>query len=223
MTYIGMIIYPHHLSLLGRIWRVIDSERDLSLSLTISSLDVFDIINKEYRFDVFVIDSRLERYGRLKAAVQKVKRLFPAAAIVVLHDHLRFANVRDLYSLGALVHIDGRNIETNLARGIFYASNGETYLDGGILPSVISSNLKVYSSSPRDYLIEQVRLLTPREKDIFFAMADGLSYQEIAGKFGIAVKTVRGYRTTIYRKMEFKNSVELFRAAQTLRNSQRAV
>lgn len=58
---------------------------------------------------------------------------------------------------------------------------------------------------------ELVSLLTVRELDVARLVAEGLSNKQIAVNLGIAETTVKVHRTSIYRKLEVKTPLEIFK------------
>jgi pSer/pThr/pTyr-binding forkhead associated (FHA) protein len=55
--------------------------------------------------------------------------------------------------------------------------------------------------------------LSPREREVFALFAEGLSQREIAGNFGVSIKTVETYRTRIGQKLGIRSRAELIRCA----------
>lgn len=53
--------------------------------------------------------------------------------------------------------------------------------------------------------------LTPREKEIFKGIADGLTYREISSRYNIASSTVKKHILHIYRKLEVNSKVEFIK------------
>ena len=60
---------------------------------------------------------------------------------------------------------------------------------------------------------EEMRHLTPREKEVLVLLCDGLKNTEVAQKLGMATKTVETHRANIMRKTGCRNIAELFRWA----------
>lgn len=58
--------------------------------------------------------------------------------------------------------------------------------------------------------------LTPREKDVFWLVADGLMNKVIADRLGIAEKTIKIHRARVMAKMGVRRLADLVRIAQTL-------
>jgi DNA-binding CsgD family transcriptional regulator len=58
--------------------------------------------------------------------------------------------------------------------------------------------------------------LTPRELELLYLLADGLSYQEIADRLSIAVGTVKSHAHHIYAKIGVRNRVQALSRAREL-------
>lgn len=55
--------------------------------------------------------------------------------------------------------------------------------------------------------------LSPREREVFALLAEGLSQRQIAEQFRVSVKTVETYRTRIGHKLGLRSRAELIRCA----------
>lgn len=65
-------------------------------------------------------------------------------------------------------------------------------------------------------LSARLRLLSKREREIMFLVADGLSNKEIATQFGISFRTVEIHRSRMMAKMAFRSMTELIRTTDSL-------
>lgn len=217
MIKIGFLLNHSSLGLLQRVWRTIDVEPHLSLVLTLSSPEVIASVNKNWGFDVFIIDGKLERYGKLGVSVHSIKRKLPETKIVVLHEQLSTKKVKVMHRQGVLGHVSLKNIETALVPAVEFVSRNEAYLDSTAISDVVFS-LPENPEIPEKMaaLHERLELLSIREREVYRLLASGNSYHEISQELSIAIKTVRGYRTTIFRKMEIGSYSELVRSAIAL-------
>ena len=55
--------------------------------------------------------------------------------------------------------------------------------------------------------------LTPRERDILDALAEGLSSKQIAQQHGLSVRTVETHRLNLKRKLDIEGQAELIKFA----------
>ncbi len=61
----------------------------------------------------------------------------------------------------------------------------------------------------------RLALLTPREREVLEAVADGLQNKEIAERLGISVKTIEQHRSRIMEKLRCRTAAELVRVYLT--------
>ncbi len=68
----------------------------------------------------------------------------------------------------------------------------------------------------RARLQEQMSELSPRQLEVMWLVAEGLSNKEIAIKLGISPRTVENYRAWVMEKMGARNLADLIRKVMTL-------
>ena len=67
---------------------------------------------------------------------------------------------------------------------------------------------KVIASFQPKHGIDEVDLLTPKEKEILKALSKGLRYKEIASEMHISIETVRSHVRHIYEKLHVQSRTE---------------
>lgn len=65
-------------------------------------------------------------------------------------------------------------------------------------------------------LFARYRLLTPREREVFALVADGLPNRDIAAKLGVTARTVKAHRAKVATKMRARSVAALAVAATSL-------
>jgi two-component system nitrate/nitrite response regulator NarL len=66
-----------------------------------------------------------------------------------------------------------------------------------------------------------VERLTPRERDILDALAEGLSSKQIAQRNDLSVRTVETHRLNLKRKLDIEGQAELIKFAVENRRAKR--
>jgi DNA-binding CsgD family transcriptional regulator len=56
-----------------------------------------------------------------------------------------------------------------------------------------------------------LRSLTPREREVLGLVAEGLTSEQIAGRLGIATRTVNVHRGALLDKMQARSTIDLLR------------
>ncbi|OQP57684.1 DNA-binding response regulator [Niastella vici] len=82
----------------------------------------------------------------------------------------------------------------------------EVFEGGSPMSSQIAR--KVITSFQHKDSIDEVDILTPREKEILKALAKGLRYKEIADDMNISMETVRSHARKIYEKLQVQSRTE---------------
>lgn len=82
----------------------------------------------------------------------------------------------------------------------------EVFEGGSPMSSQIAR--KVIASFQQKDSIDEVDILTPKEKEILKALAKGLRYKEIADEMTISIETVRSHARKIYEKLQVQSRTE---------------
>ena len=83
------------------------------------------------------------------------------------------------------------------------------------LDRAISKSRRVRESEDRLASVRRkVESLTPREREVFNQVVDGLRNKQIASNLGISEKTVKVHRGRVMRKMSVRSVAQLVRAAE---------
>lgn len=80
--------------------------------------------------------------------------------------------------------------------------------DGGapMSPSIARKVIQAFQAKPSTVLEDHQ--LTAREKEILYALVDGLSYKKIAEKYFVSIHTVRSHISSIYAKLHVNSKAQ---------------
>jgi DNA-binding NarL/FixJ family response regulator len=88
--------------------------------------------------------------------------------------------------------------------------------DGGapMSPTIARKVIQAFQTKPADHL--EAYQLTSREKEVLYALVDGLSYKKIAEKYFVSIHTVRSHISSIYEKLHVNSKSQA--VAKVLQN-----
>jgi len=88
---------------------------------------------------------------------------------------------------------------------------------GAVQAALERDRMSLGSRAEMRELRERFDTLTPRERQVFLLVADGLLNKQVAGRLGTAEKTVKAHRAKVMEKMGAATFADLVRMAGTLR------
>ena len=166
--------------------------------------DVAAVITRtgELKPDVVVLDLSMPEGGGLRA-IPRIREASRSTRVVVLTMHDDPAYVRSVLSSGGWGYVLKNSADVDVLRSIRTVHRGRRFVDSTIAASVLGE-------------LEQEKLppqLSTRELDVLRYLAEGHSYQKIADRLHLSVKTIESYRARISQKLGFRTRAELVRYA----------
>lgn len=152
-----------------------------------------------YKPDITLLDIRMQDKSGIDAA-STILSEFPQAKILLVTTFEDSDFIQAALQLGCKGYILKQNIKSILP-AIEAVLNNQTVLDNTIVNNVAQS----VSQSNQEILSE----LTPRELDIYQAVAEGLNNKEIAEKFYLSEGTIRNYISQLLLKLELRDRTQL--------------
>lgn len=152
-----------------------------------------------YKPDITLLDIRMQDKSGIDAA-STILSEFPQAKILLVTTFEDSDFIQAALQLGCTGYILKQNIKSILP-AIEAVLNNQTVLDNTIVNNVAQS----VSQSNQEILSG----LTPRELDIYQAVAEGLNNKEIAEKFYLSEGTIRNYISQLLLKLELRDRTQL--------------
>lgn len=154
---------------------------------------------QQYQPDITLLDIRMQDKTGIEAA-SVILDQFPHAKILLVTTFEDQVFIQQALQIGCKGYILKQNSKS-LLPAIEAVMNNQTVLDNKIV-----SNFTLKSSKPSIQFEQQ---LTPRERDIYQAVAEGLNNKEIAEKLYLSEGTVRNYISQLLLKFNLRDRTQL--------------
>ena len=157
--------------------------------------------------DVVIMEIALPVTSGLDAT-RSIRAACPRTAVLVFTQVDSDELVRDVLSAGARGYLLKSDAERMIVAAVESLAAGRPFLN----PVAAERVLEAYLRGPAAGVVHS-EPLTPREREVTQAIAEGLTNKEIARRLGISVKTVETHRATLMRKIGARSAVDVARYA----------
>ncbi|NOS90209.1 MAG: response regulator transcription factor [Methylococcaceae bacterium] len=152
--------------------------------------------------DIVVLDLSMPGIGGFESIRRLINR-DPHCKILVFSIHNELVYVTRALKAGAKGYITKNSAPETLVAAVYKIAQGGTYVDPDI-----AQQLAVSIASDQDES-EKIKLLSPREFDVFCLLANGYTARKAAEKLCLSYKTVCNHGTVIKEKMGVQTLAEL--------------
>jgi two-component system, NarL family, response regulator NreC len=162
---------------------------------------------EEQQPNVAILDLHLPDQNGLEVA-RGIRECSPSTRMIVLSSEPNLSYVSGALAAGVSAYLLKTSAAEELPLAIGAVLAGKLYL----CPEANAAVLEEYRQGLA--ACTAVRpLLSPREKEVLRATADGLRTKEIATRLNVGVKTVETYRRRLMKKLACGSTAELVRYA----------
>jgi two-component system response regulator DesR len=182
----------------GALAALLTLEPDLEIVGQVSSGDEVAAAAARLRPDVALLDIEMPGIDGIEAAA-RLRQDLPECRVLILTTFGRPAYLRRAMEAGAAGFIVKDAPAERLANAIRRTATGERIVDPELAAAALQD-----AESP----------LTPREREVLEAGADGSPVAEVARRLHLSEGTVRNYLSTAIGKTGARNRTEAWRAAR---------
>lgn len=182
----------------GALAALLAFEPDLEVVAQVSSGDEAVTVAEEARPDVALLDIEMPGIDGIEAAA-RLRGMLPDCRVLILTTFARPAYLRRAMEAGASGFLVKDAPAERLANAIRRTAAGERIVDPELAAAALQD-----AETP----------LTPREREVLEAGADGSPVAEIARRLHLSEGTVRNYLSTAIGKTGARNRTEAWRIAR---------
>jgi DNA-binding NarL/FixJ family response regulator len=154
---------------------------------------------------VLIVDVMMPGLNGLEV-VKRVRERLPLTKIVVLSMHANEPYVLEALRSGATAYVLKATSTSNLLEAVKAAANGQWYLSPPLSDRAIANYIQKSDTTNE---LNNYKMLTSREREVFQLTAEGLSSAEIGERLSISPRTAETHRTNIMRKLDLRSQLEL--------------
>ncbi len=159
------------------------------------------------RPDVAIIDISMPRLNGIEV-VRRLRAELPETRVLVLTMHEEAEYVLQVVRAGANGYLLKDSATSDLIAAVRMLHAGQAYF-GPNAARVLAAQVQ----QPARNLEDPYGALTPREREVFHLIVEGLSVKEIARKLGISTKTAEHHRAHVLEKLEARHTADVVRYA----------
>jgi DNA-binding NarL/FixJ family response regulator len=157
--------------------------------------------------DVAIIDISMPKLSGVEV-VRRLAAELPSTRTLVLTMHEEEEYVLHMVRAGASGYLVKDSATAELLAAVRNVHEGRGHF-GPYAARVLAEQVQ----HPERDLGDPYGDLTPREREVFHLMAEGLTTKEIARRLDISTKTAENHRGHVLAKLDLRNSAELVRYA----------
>ena len=153
--------------------------------------------------DILIADISMPLLNGLQVA-RKLKKQMPSLKIILLTMYKSTQYIRAALNLDLAGYVLKEDAFEDLLEAVHQVLQGRRYFSPALEKCVVDAN---------NVTSELILHLTPREKEVFRLLGNGLVNKQIAVELKISVKTVESHRCSIMKKLDMDTPAELVRFA----------
>jgi RNA polymerase sigma factor (sigma-70 family) len=162
----------------------------------------------EHRPDVLLADLSMPGLNGVEA-IRRVREAAPATRVLVLSMHAAPEYVRPALRAGASGYlVKGAGLD-DLLRALRVVACGGRFLGPEAKRVVDATEIEPALGEK----VDDLDLLTPREREVLQLIAEGHTNRETAALLGVSQKTVETHRTRLMQKLDLHDTAALTRYA----------
>lgn len=157
--------------------------------------------------DIAIVDISMPRLNGIEV-VRRLRADLPQMRILVLTMHQEEEYVLHMLRAGAAGYLRKDAAMAELIEAVRSLGAGGLHF-GAHATRAMAMQMQQARPMPAD----PYRDLSPREREVFHLIVDGLTTKEIASRLDIGVKTAENHRQRVFAKLDVRNAAELVRYA----------
>ncbi|MGN9166266.1 response regulator [Tissierellaceae bacterium HCP3S3_D8] len=204
MGIINIMIADDHTLFREGIKEIVRNSKDIKVIAEASNgVDAIDT-SALYKPDIILLDIVMPKMDGLQV-LRKIKDLGIKSKVIILSSYSSKNYIIDAIKIGANGYLTKDCSGVDLIKAIRNVNEGGNYLQPSLV-KILKQTVDMEDEISQG--IYKIDLLSKREYEILYLMANGYSNKEIGKQLFISEKTVKNHITSIYKKIEVEDRVQ---------------
>jgi two-component system invasion response regulator UvrY len=200
MSLINVMLVDDHVVVRMGFKMLLESDSDIKVVAEAESGEQAIQRFVEFKPHVVVMDITMPGIGGLEA-IERILAKDSSAKILVLSAHEDSVHPKRVLNAGAMGYLTKRSAAEEMIKAIRVVATGKKYLEASVAQQMAIQQLSG-DQNPVD-------VLSPREFEVFMALAKGKTTNEIAETLFLSPRTVGTHLYNIKQKLNANNSAEI--------------
>lgn len=207
-----MLVDDHDVLLSGiKLWLSKVDEWEVVAEVT-SGEEAIEVA-KQVKLDLVLMDISMPGMGGIES-LEKLKEIDENIKVLMLTMHSEQEYLKGALKAGASGFVLKKAVHIELISAIETVLSGKTYIYPSLIDLVVEGFVgEENETDENDAQSSKRNLLSDREAEILRYIALGYTYQEIADKLFISIKTVESHKSRLSEKINMHRRSELVRFA----------
>ena len=212
MSTIRVIVADDHAILRAGLKTAIDNQIDMTVVGEAGDCQEALDKTRELKPDILSLDLSMPG-NRSIAMIEEIRTDCPDTKVLVLTMHGDVSYARTALAEGCSGYVVKTTGLTEYLEAIRVISRGNTYIDSGLAEELNKATTGNKRNKPNQTASETKAKLSKREMEVLILLAQGQSYQNIAGTLFIGTKTIETYRRRLSTKLGLRTRADIVRFA----------
>lgn len=202
-----IIILDDHPLIMDGVKKLLEDNSAFELTKMVSSLsELMEALAEP--FDILILDLNIRGKNSLRW-IDEIRSKWPALKILIFSSYNTPTNVKKALEKAVNGYILKDVSQEELIGALEVIARGERYIDPRVLPQKKNIAVNIRPEFEDGFLKKAA--LTRREKEVMYAIVEGLDNQAIAARMFISLHTVQTHRKRLFKKLGVHSAAELIK------------
>jgi two-component system response regulator NreC len=180
---------------------------EAGLSVVAEAADGLEAIRlcEEHRPDLLIVDIGMPKMSGIEVAT-RAQKLDRPPGIIVLSMHADESYIIRALAAGARAYLLKDATDEDLLPAVRAVASGRPYFSPAVTSLLIQDYVRTLQKRS---LSDSYHLLTDREKEVLYLLAEGRSNKEAATLLDLGLSTIETHRANLMQKLNLHNTAEI--------------